>query len=106
MPKNPNVKKVTFIDTIDKGKMQCVRFTLDDGRTVESALEHHWKVFERHGKELDVTAKEIVDYIDSRKEYSNKHKNWYRIPNTAPIYHKDIYKDECSRVRKEWKDSH
>ena len=67
---NGGVQVINHI--INKGKMQCVRFMLDDGRTVESALEHHWKVFNRHGKELDITAMDIMNYIDSRKDYPKK----------------------------------
>lgn len=89
---NGGVQVINHI--INKGKMQCVRFMLDDGRTVESALEHHWKVFNRHGKELDITALDIMNYIDSRKDYPKKHKDWYRIPNSAPVYYEDLHKEE------------
>lgn len=79
-------QKVNFV--LDKGVQPCVEFTLSDGRVVRSALSHHWKVKERHGYILDVSSKEIIDYINKERAFAegrkHRHMNLYRIPMCEP----------------------
>lgn len=48
---------------IDKGVQPCVEFTLLDGRKVQSALSHHWKVIDSMGIESDIDASEIINNL-------------------------------------------
>lgn len=84
-------QRVNFV--IDKGVQPCVEFTLSDGRKVRSAMNHHWKVKERHGYILDITTADIIDYIDKEQVRSqsrkHKHANLYRIPMCEPCFFED-----------------
>ena len=70
---------------INKGIQDCVEFTLQDGRKVQSALSHHWMVKERHGKILDISSQDIIKHIDESKLKTKKHVDRYRIPLSKPI---------------------
>ena len=70
---------------IDKGEQECVEFTLQDGRKVQSALSHHWMVKERHGDILDISAEDIIKHIDESKKRSKKHVDRLRIPMTEKV---------------------
>ena len=89
-------QKVNFV--LDKGVLPCVEFTLSDGRVVRSALSHHWKVKNKRGKMLDVSAQEIIEYIEKEKAEAAKRKkprmNRYRIPMCEAVRFKDNYKKE------------
>lgn len=89
-------QKVNYV--LDKGIQPCVEFTLSDGRKVKSALSHNWKVKECHGKTIEVTAQDIIDYIDLEKEkakYRNPQRtNRYRIPVCSPCYIEDTKKEQ------------
>ncbi len=90
------IQKVNFV--INKGIQPCVEFTLSDGRKVKSALSHNWKVKECHGKIIEVTAQDIIDYIDLENEKGKyrtpQRTNRYRIPVCEPCYFEDIYKKQ------------
>lgn len=78
---------------IDKQE-PCVEFLLQDGRKVKSALSHNWRIKDRHGKFLELPAKDIISYIDERSTKNKKHINRYRIPLVAPVLLKDVYKEQ------------
>lgn len=52
---------------IDKGEQECVEFTLQDGRKVQSALSHHWMVIDSMGIELDISASDIICMINNKE---------------------------------------
>lgn len=92
---NGGVQKVNCV--INKGVQPCVEFTLSDGRKVKSALSHHWKVKEYHGRMLDVSSEQIIRHIDNENAKSNKtgkrHVNRYRIPMCKPVFVNDSHKE-------------
>ena len=77
------VQRVNFI--IDKGELDCVEFTLSDGRTVESALEHNWFVRSNKKKLASRTAKEIVEHIDKQIGKDKKHIDRLQIELPSPV---------------------
>ena len=86
-------QRVNFV--LDKGLQPCVEFTLSDGRKVESALSHHWLVKERHGKVLELSSQEIIDYVDAEEKRRNtrlpNRVNRLRIPLCEPCFFEDKY---------------
>ena len=91
-----DTQRVNFV--LDKGLLPCVEFTLSDGRVVRSALSHHWLVKERHGKMLELSSQEIIDYMDAEEERRLARKtakvNRLRIPLCEPCYFEDKYAKE------------
>lgn len=89
-------QRVNFV--LDKGMQPCVEFTLSDGRKVESALSHHWLIKERHGKMLELSSQEIIDYMDAEEKRRHARKparvNRLRIPLCEPCYFEDKYAKE------------
>ena len=89
-------QRVNFV--LDKGMQPCVEFTLNDGRKVESALSHHWLVKERHGKMLELSSQEIIDYMDAEERRRNTRTpnrvNRLRIPLCEPCCFEDKYAQE------------
>ena len=89
-------QRVNFV--LDKGMQPCVEFTLSDGRKVESALSHHWLVKERHGKKLELSSQEIIDYMDTEERRRNTRTpnrvNRLRIPLCEPCCFEDKYSQE------------
>lgn len=91
---NPLGGNQTVNFVLDKGVQECVEFTLQDGRKVRSALSHHWMVKEKHGYIWDISAKDIIDYIETSKQRDKRHVNRLRIPMSEPVEFSDIYKKE------------
>lgn len=91
---NGGTQKVNFI--LNKGILPCVEFTLSDGRKVRSSLNHHWKVRERHGKNVELSAQEIIDYYKKEENFQKTRKNGTRhllkIPLSKPVIHNDKFK--------------
>lgn len=58
-------QKVLFV--IDKGEQECVEFTTLDGRKVQSALSHNWKIKTTHNRTFEWSAKQIIDYINEQE---------------------------------------
>ena len=85
-------QRVNYI--IDKGMRECVEFLLDDGRIVESDLDHHWKVKDAKKGIMDVTAQYIIDRIDANRNVDNKHRQTLRIPTTVAVEYVDKYYDQ------------
>lgn len=77
--------------TLDKGMRDCVEFLLDDGRVVESDLDHHWKVKDAKKGIMDVTAQYIIDRIDANRNVDSRHRQTLRIPTTAAVEYVDKY---------------
>lgn len=86
---NGGTQVVNYI--IDKGARECVEFLLDDGRVVESDLDHHWKVKDAKKGFMDVTAQYIMNRIDENRAVDNRHRKTLRIPTTAPVEYVDMY---------------
>ena len=86
-------QKVNFV--IDKGVQPCVEFTLSDGRKVRSAFSHNWKIRERHGRTIQMSSQEIIEYYDKESRLSKNrkqgHRNLLKIPLTQPVLHNDEY---------------
>lgn len=76
---------------IDKGYKECVEFILDDGRIVESDLDHHWRVKDAKKGMMEVTAQYIVNRIEENRNVDNKHRKTLRLPTTAPVEYEDKY---------------
>lgn len=85
-------QRVNYI--IEKGMRDCVEFLLDDGRIVESDLDHHWNVKDGKKGIVKVTAQSIIDRIDANRNVNNKHRQTLRIPTTAAIEYVDKYHDQ------------
>jgi hypothetical protein len=60
-----STQKVLFV--IDKGMQDCVEFTTLDGRKVQSALSHNWRIKTTHNRVFEWTAQQIVDYINEQE---------------------------------------
>lgn len=73
---------VNFV--LDKGVQPCVEFTLSDGRKVKSALSHHWRIKDKHGRIREVSAEHIVDYMRTNEEGQRVNKTNYHIPLCLP----------------------
>lgn len=58
-------QKVLFV--IDKGEQECVEFTTLDGRKIQSALSHNWKIKTTHNRVFEWSAEQIIDYIDEQE---------------------------------------
>ena len=86
---NGGLQVVNYI--IKKGKLPCVRLYFDDDRKVECALEHHWKVYDKEGKELDISAEEIIQNIDENKKLPQEDRFYYQVPLAEPSYMIDDY---------------
>lgn len=86
------MQKVLIVQ--DKGIQPCVEFILQDGRTVRSAYSHNWLVKDRHGYIKEMTAKSIMDYIDSRRDKGKKHVDRLRIPMSSPVIFDEIEKNK------------
>ena len=65
-------QRVNFV--LDKGMQPCVEFTLSDGRKVQSALSHNWYVKHRTGEYLELTAEQIIKYIDKEESFRHNRK--------------------------------
>ena len=78
------LQKVNYV--VDKGMLPCVEFTLSDGRTVQSALDHEWLV--RSPKHIlkRRKAQEIIEHIDKQTGKDKKHINRFQILLSEPIY--------------------
>ncbi|MGM9970084.1 MAG: terminase large subunit domain-containing protein [Anaeroplasma sp.] len=63
---------------VKKGVLTCAKFILEDGRTVESSLDHRWKVYDNENNILDITTEEILDY------YNENNNTQYSIPTITP----------------------
>lgn len=88
-------QKVNFV--IDKGFQPCVEFELRDGRKVQCALSHHWRVRTRHGFMRELSAQEIIDYQNKEIEVASKGKrkrSLLKIPMPQPIIFSDLYAKE------------
>ena len=83
---------------IDKGLQPCVEFTLSDGRKVQSALSHNWKVRDKHNRIKELSAEDIIKYYNKEIELSKGRKqerrNLLKLPLTTPTCFDDIYKNE------------
>jgi len=90
---NGTTQKINYI--IDKGTLECVEFTLDDGRTVRSALSHRWIIENKYKRILDISSQDIIDHMDEDNQNTEliKEKN-YKIPVACPAFLEDNYKDE------------
>lgn len=86
------LQKVNYV--IDKGYKECVEFILDDGRIIESDLEHHWRVKDSKKGMMEVSAQYIINRIEDNRKIDNRHKKTLRIPTTAPVEYKDMYYNE------------
>ena len=75
---------VNFV--LNKGIQPCVEFTLSDGRKVQSALSHNWLVKNSRGVFKQLTASDIIDYIDKQEAKRKKHIDRLRIPLTKEVY--------------------
>lgn len=84
---------VNFV--LDKGLQPCVEFTLSDGRKVQSALSHHWRIIDKHGRTREIAAEEIVNYMRKNENGTRVNRTNYRVPlcnptigfdNTLPIH--------------------
>ena len=89
-------QKVNFV--VDKVLQPCVEFTLSDGRKVQSALSHHWQVRERHGRIVEMSSQEIIDYYEKelilQKSRKQGRRNLLKIPLSKPISCNDVYKNQ------------
>ena len=76
---------VNFV--LDKGLQPCVEFTLSDGRKVQSALSHNWRVRDKHNRIKEITAQQIIEYYNKEIEQSKGRKqgrrNLLKIPRFA-----------------------
>lgn len=79
---NGGTQQVVFV--IDKGELPCVEFTLSDGRSVRSALEHNWRIIDKHGRCREVTAEHIVNYMRYSEDGKRINKTNYHIPLCKP----------------------
>lgn len=70
---------------IDRGERECVEFILDDGRVVESDLDHNWRIKYREYELRNVTAQFIIDKIEANRNIDNRHRKSVRIPLTEPV---------------------
>lgn len=59
------IQKVLYV--IDKGMQDCVEFTTLDGRKIQSALSHNWKIKTTHNRFFEWSAQQIIDYIDEQE---------------------------------------
>lgn len=75
-------KLQTVCFTMNKGVQRCVEFILKDGRTVRSALSHHWRVIDRHKREKELTTEDIVKYYDNLK---GKKRHLLKLPLCSPV---------------------
>lgn len=91
---NPKGGFQTVNYVLDKGCRECVEFILDDGRMVESDLDHHWRVKDGKKGIVEVTARDIINRIETNRNIDNKHRENLRIPYTAPVEYYDKYENE------------
>lgn len=75
---------VNFV--LDKGLQPCVEFTLSDGRKVQSALSHHWRIVDKHGRTREITAEEIVNYMRKNENGIRVNKTNYHVPLCHPAF--------------------
>lgn len=83
---------VNFI--LDKGELDCVEFTLRDGRKVESALTHSWLCSSPKKILKERTSAEIVSHMEKQSTKSKKHYDRIALPMCDAVDFYDIYSDE------------
>lgn len=61
---NPNggTQYVNYV--VDKGYLNCVEFTLDDGRKVQGALSHRWVIMDECNQILDLMSSDIIGNLN------------------------------------------
>ena len=67
---------------LDKGEQECVEFILEDGKRVESDLDHHWRI---HYKDSNLKMEVKASFIIDKLELNNNLTSDYR-KNIKEIY--------------------
>ena len=67
---------------LDKGEQECVEFILEDGKRVESDLDHHWRIhYKDSNSKMEVKASFIIDKLELNNNLTSDYRK-----NVKEIY--------------------